>query len=86
MCKSIVEHLLRVTCPNRAGRQSRVLWAGGVPAEVAQPAPTLEHLSAYAATGWASVQPRAGESLFLPAQDPRQAMALLADPGKVRCP
>lgn len=42
MCKSIVEHLLRVTCPNRAGRQSRMLWAGGVPAEVAWPAPTLK--------------------------------------------
>lgn len=43
-------------------------------------------LSACAATGWASVQPRAGESLFLPAQDPRQAMALLAGPGKAALP
>lgn len=34
------------------------------------------------ATGWASVQPRAGESVFLPAQSPRQAMALLAGPGE----
>lgn len=42
MCKSIVEHLVRVTCPNRAGRQGRVLWVGGVPTEVAGPAPGLQ--------------------------------------------
>lgn len=39
MCKSIVERSGRVTCPNRAGRQGRRLWAGGVPTEGAGPAP-----------------------------------------------
>lgn len=68
MCKSIVEHLLRVTCPNRAGRQSRMLWAGGVPAEVAWPAPTLETPLSLCCH---RLGIRSGQS-----RGPRQAMAL----------
>ena len=65
-----------------------MLWAGGVPAEVAWPAPTLETPLSLCQplAGWAFVQPRAGESVFLPAQSPRQAMAFLAGPGKALRP
>lgn len=42
VCKSIVEYLVGVACPDRAGRQGRRLWAGGEPTEVAWPAPGLE--------------------------------------------
>lgn len=65
-----------------------MLWAGGVPAEVAWPAPTLE-------TPLSLCQPLAGHlfspeqgslSSYLPAQSPRQAMAFLAGPGKALHP
>lgn len=63
-----------------------MLWAGGVPAEVAWPAPTLE-------TPLSLCQPLAGHpyspeqgSLSPTAQDPRQAVALLAgSAGEARC-
>lgn len=88
MCKSIVEHLLRVTCPNRAGRQSRMLWAGGVPAEVAWPAPTLETpLSLCQPLVGHPFSPEQGSLSFPTAQGPRQALALLAvSAGEARCP
>lgn len=55
-----------------------MLWAGGVPAEVACPAPTLETpLSLCQTLAGHPFSPEQG-SLFPTAQGPRQAMALLA--------
>lgn len=80
MCKSIVEQPVRVTCPNRAGRQGRTLWAGGVPTEVGWPAPGLE-TTLGESLRLSGKSLRTGVSLWTPpwgTQD--RAWALLADP------
>lgn len=65
-----------------------MLWAGGVPTEVAWPAPTLETpLSLCQPLVGHPLSPEQGSLSFPTAQGPRQALALLAvSAGEARCP